>query len=97
MAQSVKHLPSAQVMIPGSWDQLSPALGSLFIGKSASPSPSASHPQRSSSLSRYLSQINKLNLKRNRALKKQKKKQSPGAHPRSSNSETQDLYTHIEV
>ena len=40
MAQSVKHLPLAQVMIPGSWDQV-PHQASLLSGESASPSPSA--------------------------------------------------------
>ena len=37
----VKHLPSAQVMISGSWD---PASGSLLSGESASPSASAPPP-----------------------------------------------------
>ena len=44
-AQSVKHLPSAPVMIPGSWDRV-PRWGwgeSLLSGESASPSPSAPH------------------------------------------------------
>ena len=44
MAQSVKHLLSAQVMILGSWDELHS--GSLLSGKppSASPSAFALHP-----------------------------------------------------
>ena len=41
MAQSVKHLPSTQVMSPGSWDHLSPTLGSLLSEDSAFPSHSA--------------------------------------------------------
>jgi len=45
VAQSVERLPSsAQVMIPGSWDRVlhgGPALGSLLVGESACPSPSA--------------------------------------------------------
>jgi len=39
VAQSVKHLPSAQVMILGSWDP-APSGESLLIGESASSSPS---------------------------------------------------------
>ena len=38
MAQSVKCLPPAQVMILGSWDR-APAAGSLLSRESASPSP----------------------------------------------------------
>ena len=38
MAQMVGHLPSAQVVIPGSWDQVLPASGSLLSRESASPS-----------------------------------------------------------
>ena len=51
VAQSVKHLPLAQVMISGSWDQ-SPhqAPCSVLSGESASPSPSASPPALSLSL-----------------------------------------------
>ena len=41
MAQLVKRLPLAQVMIPRSW---SPTLGSLLSGESASPCPSAPPP-----------------------------------------------------
>ena len=41
MAQSVKHLPSAQVMIPGSWDGAGMRIGSLLSRESASPNPSA--------------------------------------------------------
>jgi len=37
VAQMVKHLPLAQVMIPGSWDG-APAWGSLLGGEPASPS-----------------------------------------------------------
>ena len=40
MAQSAKHLPSAQVMISGSWE-LVPASGSLLGRESASPFPPA--------------------------------------------------------
>ena len=43
VAQSVKHLPSARVMISGSWDQ-APTSGSLLSRESTSPSPSASSP-----------------------------------------------------
>ena len=35
VVQSVKHLPSTQVMIPGSWDR-GPPVGSLLSGASAS-------------------------------------------------------------
>ena len=38
VAQSVKHLPSVQVMISGSWDQ-APWSGSLLSPESVSPSP----------------------------------------------------------
>ena len=62
MAQSVKHLPSAQVMIPGSWDQAwdpawGPALsqlGPLLSGEPASLSPSAPLPAPSLSLKQIL-------------------------------------------
>ena len=40
VAQSIKRPPSAQVMIPGSWDQAL-CRESLLSGESASPSPSA--------------------------------------------------------
>ena len=40
VAQSVKHLPLAQVIIPGCWDQ-DPSLGSLLSGESISSTPSA--------------------------------------------------------
>ena len=55
MAQSVKHLPSAQVMISGSWDQV-PASGSLLGRESASPFPPA--------CALSVSQINKFFLKK---------------------------------
>ena len=35
MAQMVGHLPSAQVVIPGSWDQVLPASGALLSRESA--------------------------------------------------------------
>ena len=38
VAQCVKRLPLAQVIIPGSWDP-APTSGSLLNGDSASPSP----------------------------------------------------------
>jgi len=61
VAQSVKHLPLAQVMISGSWDQaLSPA--TLLSRESVSPSPLSHCPSPRScmhSLSFFLSQINK--------------------------------------
>ena len=37
VAESVKHLPLAQIMIPGSWDG-APCRGSLLSGEPASPS-----------------------------------------------------------
>ena len=52
MAQSVKCLPLAQVMIPGSWDRVQGrvvALDSLLSGEPASPS--APHPARALSCS----------------------------------------------
>ena len=55
MAQSVKHLPLAQVMILGSWD----AAGSLLSEESASHSPSAIPLAPAHVLSVSLSQINK--------------------------------------
>ena len=60
----VKYLPSAQVMIPESWDGVK--LDALLSGKSASPSPSAPHAH---ALTPSLSQINKI-------LKKEKKKEN---------------------
>jgi len=54
VGQSVKHLPSAQVMIPEFQDQVpgsSPVSRSLLIGESASPS--ARHPARAHSLSNW--------------------------------------------
>ena len=43
MAQSVKRLPQAQVMIPGSGDEVSHRIGlPALIGEPTSPSPSAS-------------------------------------------------------
>lgn len=39
VAQSVKHLTLAQIMIPGGWDR-APPLGFLLSGESTSPSPS---------------------------------------------------------
>ena len=60
MAQSVEHLPLAQVMIPGAWDQ-APESGSLLSRESASPS---ALPSGSFSLSLSLSQINKNLLKK---------------------------------
>ena len=62
VAQMVKHLPSAQVMIPGSWDR---ALhrASCLEGSLLLPHP---HPHpllfRLLVLCRYLCQINKYNL-----------------------------------
>ena len=69
VAQSVKHLPSAQVMIPGFWDQaLSPASsGSLLRRESASPSTSPPTRALSFAFSLSCSQINK-----NKHLKKYK-------------------------
>ena len=55
VAQSVKHLPSAQVMIPGSWDGGPHSSGLLLSGKPASPSPSLPACALSFSLSRSLS------------------------------------------
>ena len=53
MAQPVKCLPSAQIMISWSWMEAMP--GSLLSGESASPTPSAAPPTWVFSLS----QINK--------------------------------------
>ena len=53
MAQSVKHLPSAQVMIPGSWDQ-APHWASYSAGSLLLPLP-LPLPLLVSSLSLYLS------------------------------------------
>ena len=50
MAQSVKCLPSAQVVIPGSWDGAHLRLPQLS-GELASPSPSATPPASALSLS----------------------------------------------
>ena len=54
MAQSVKYLSSAQVVILGSWDQ-APESSSLLSGEPVSPSPSAPPP-----ITFSLSQINKI-------------------------------------
>ena len=60
---SVKHLPSAQVMISRSWDW-APESGYPLSGEPVSPSPSALPYPCSCSLSLFfLSQINKYNLK----------------------------------
>ena len=53
VAQTVKHLPSAQVMIPGSWDPESPMRQAPCSVESASPSPPCS-------CSLSFSQINKI-------------------------------------
>ena len=66
MAQLVKHLTSAQVMISGSWDQV-PCWGSLLSGESASPSPSVPPARLVLSLSH--SQINKI-FKQNKTMQK---------------------------
>ena len=52
VVQLVKHLPSVQVMLSGSWDR-APQLGSLLSGESASPSTPA--PARAFFLSHFLS------------------------------------------
>ena len=57
VAQLVKCLPSAQVMISGSWDRALLS-GSLLSEESASLSPSATSPAHAF----FLSQINKQNL-----------------------------------
>ena len=59
VAQLVKRLPLAQVMIPASWG-LSPASGSLLVREPASPSASAWHSACARSLSLSLWQINKI-------------------------------------
>ena len=60
MAQSVKQVPWAQVMVPGCWDQ------APLSGESASPSPSLSDPQPPSPAHALsLSQIGKI-LKKNK-------------------------------
>ena len=65
MAQSVKHLPSAQVMISGSRDGVL-QWGSLLSGESASPSPPCSCSLAISvSLSK---QINKIFKKKKKAV-----------------------------
>ena len=56
MAQAVKHLPSAQVMIPGSWV----LWGSLLSWKSASPPPSDPSPLLVHDLALSVSKINKI-------------------------------------
>ena len=58
VAQSVRHLPSAQVLNPGSWDQDPRWLSSLLSGESASPSPSAPPTPLLYSLSLSLKWIN---------------------------------------
>ena len=58
VAQPVKHLPSAQVMIPGSWD-LVLHQASLLSKESASPSPLLLF-SLSLSLSLSCSQVNKI-------------------------------------
>ena len=88
MAQSGKHLPSAEVVKSKSWDQ-DPELGSQLSGESASPSPSAA--PHSCALSH--SQVNKLNLflkilfiysretERERQRHRQREKQAPCREP----------------
>ena len=53
VAQSVKCLPSAQVMIPGFWNG-APTSGFLLSRESASPSPSPATSYSLSSCSLYL-------------------------------------------
>ena len=59
----MKHLPSAQVMIPGSWDGAQITSGSLLSGEPASPSPSAAPPAYALSLSQNIDKIFKKILK----------------------------------
>ena len=64
MAQLVKRLPSAWVMILGSWHDpgvlgWSPAQGSLLSRESASPSASVALPAHALAGALSLSQINK--------------------------------------
>ena len=70
MAWLVKHLPSAQVMVSGSWDRGS-MLGSLLSRESASPS---APPMPMLIFSHSLCQINKI-LKKNKH--ENKRKMSP--------------------
>ena len=70
------HLPSTQVMIPGSWGpRIGPTWGSLLSEKPASPSPSAAPPAYALSLLLSVKERKKKREEKKRREEKEKKKE----------------------